>query len=380
MTASDKGESGSISDGYLTSHDDSILADLELEQIESEDEDSQSSPADYQIATYPADYTLEVLYQKWQHGEILVPEFQRRFVWKRPQASKLVESFLVGLPVPAVFLYSERNTQKYLVIDGQQRLKSIFYYFEGYYGPERNERRSLFRLQGISETSQFHNRCFDELREEDQRRLKNAVLRAFIVQQLHPEDDTSMYHIFERLNTGATLLANQEIRNSIYHGSFSDFLEEINGLSRWREILGKEYPDPRKRDVELVLRFLAMRKSGSYRKPMKDYLSKFMHKNRWETRQTLRNSKRIFELTCESVVAHLGCKPFHLRAGLNAPVLDAVMIAFSDHLNELPKDIRERYENLKQDEDFARHTSNGTTDVDVVKGRLRQASAHLFDA
>jgi uncharacterized protein with ParB-like and HNH nuclease domain len=158
VTASDKGESGSISDGYLTSHDDSILADLELEQIESEDEDSQSSPADYQIATYPADYTLEVLYQKWQHGEILVPEFQRRFVWKRPQASKLVESFLVGLPVPAVFLYSERNTQKYLVIDGQQRLKSIFYYFEGYYGPERNERRSLFRLQGISETSQFHNR------------------------------------------------------------------------------------------------------------------------------------------------------------------------------------------------------------------------------
>ena len=113
---------------------------------------------------------------------------------------------------------------------------------------------------------------------------------------------------------------------------------------------------------------------------MKDYLSKFMHKNRWATRQTLRNSKRIFELTCESVVAHLGCKPFHLRAGLNAAVLDAVMIAFSDHLNEIPKDIRERYENLKQDEDFARHTGNGTTDVDVVKGRLRQASAHLFDA
>lgn len=364
----------------MTPKNDSIAFDLEMEPIGSEEEDSQSSPADYQIATYPADYTLEVLYQKWQHDEIQVPEFQRRFVWKRPQASKLVESFLVGLPVPAVFLYSERETQKYLVIDGQQRLKSIFYFFDGYFGAEKNGKRPVFRLQGINETSDFHNRCFDELREEDQRRLKNAVLRAFIVQQLHPEDDTSMYHIFERLNTGGTLLANQEIRNCIYHGSFSDFLEEVNAHAQWREILGKEYPDPRKRDVELVLRFLAMRKPGFYRKPMKDYLSRFMQKNQRAKESTLRNNKLVFERTCEAIIAHLGRKPFHVRAGLNAAVLDAVMTAFSNNLNKIPVDIRERYETLKQDEEFARNTSNGTTDVDVVRGRLRQAATHLFDA
>jgi len=73
------------------------------------------------------EYTLEGLHQKWKAEEILIPDFQRRFVWKQVQASKLIESFLVGLPVPAVFLYTERKSQKFFVIDGQQRLKSIFY-------------------------------------------------------------------------------------------------------------------------------------------------------------------------------------------------------------------------------------------------------------
>jgi len=84
--------------------------DLELEPITSEDEDYESAPPDYQILTYPADFTLEVLHQKWKADEILIPDFQRKFVWKQVQASKLIESFLVGLPVPAVFLYTERKS------------------------------------------------------------------------------------------------------------------------------------------------------------------------------------------------------------------------------------------------------------------------------
>ena len=70
--------------------------DLELEPITSEDEDYESAPSDYQITTYPADYTLEGLHQKWQKHEIVIPEFQRGFVWKQVQSSKLIESFLVG--------------------------------------------------------------------------------------------------------------------------------------------------------------------------------------------------------------------------------------------------------------------------------------------
>lgn len=354
--------------------------DLELESVDSEEEDYESAPPDYQIATYPADYTLEVLHQKWKSNEIEIPKFQRRFVWKQTQASKLIESFLVGLPVPAVFFYSERRSQKYLVIDGQQRLKSIFFYFEGYYGPERGGVRPVFRLKGLNQQSQFHNRAFEDLLDEDKRRLKNAVLRTFIVQQLDPENDTSMYHIFERLNTGGTLLANQEIRNCVYHGKFASFLDEINGLEDWRRILGKKEPDTRKKDVELILRFLAMRDPNSYKNPMKDFLSKFMLKNKDPKKKTLRSNRDLFERTCRSVVSELGEKPFHVRAGLNAAVFDAVMIAFSHHLDSIPKDVRKRYSRLIKDAGFEKNTRSSTTNVEVVHRRFRQATSQLFDA
>ncbi|MGH8615445.1 MAG: hypothetical protein ACREYF_26340 [Gammaproteobacteria bacterium] len=219
---------------------------------------------------------------------------------------------------------------------------------------------------------------FEDLRDEDKRRLKNAVLRAFVVQQLDPADDTSMYHIFERLNTGGTLLTNQEIRNCVYHGNFISFLSDINVLPKWRRILGKDLPDSRRKDIELLVRFFAMRDISAYKKPMKDFLSKFMRKNRDATPEVLTASQKIFERTCDAVIESLGDKPFHVRAGLNAAIFDAVMTAFSKHLDEIPIDIKDRYTRLTKDKDFDTNTRNGTTDVDTVRQRLSQAEILLF--
>nr|VFK58640.1 MAG: Protein of unknown function DUF262 [Candidatus Kentron sp. UNK]VFK68502.1 MAG: Protein of unknown function DUF262 [Candidatus Kentron sp. UNK] len=352
--------------------------DLEFEPIISEDEDYESAPPDYEINTYPADFTLEVLHQKWKAGDILIPDFQRRFVWKQVQASKLIESFLVGLPVPAVFLYRERKSQKSLVIDGQQRLKSIFFFFEGYFGSEVRGARRVFSLTGLSPKSAFSGKKFEDLPEEDKRRLKDSVLRSFIVQQLDPNDDTSMYHIFERLNTGGTLLTNQEIRNCVFHGDFIRFLEEINENSAWKSILGKSVPDTRRKDIELIVRFLAMRDIDAYKRPMKDFLSRFMKKNRNASKEVLEGNRRIFTQTCQKVVGSLGEKPFHIRSGLNAAVFDAVMVAFSKHLDAIPEDIGDRYLHLKDNKEFDRYTRNWTTDVETVKERFRLAETELF--
>nr|VFJ47760.1 MAG: Protein of unknown function DUF262 [Candidatus Kentron sp. FW]VFJ62294.1 MAG: Protein of unknown function DUF262 [Candidatus Kentron sp. FW] len=356
-----------------------VSTDLELEPITSEDEDYESAPPDYEITTYPADFTLEVLHQKWKAEEIRIPDFQRDFVWKQVQASKLIESFLVGLPVPAVFLYKERKSQKSLVIDGQQRLKSIFFFFEGYFGPKaRGTRRRVFSLKGLSPDSPFHDRSFEDFSKEDQLRLKNAVLRAFIVQQFGPDDDTSMYHIFERLNTGGTLLTNQEIRNCVFHGNFIEFLEEINQDPEWKSILGKRVPDTHRKDIELIVRFFAMRDISAYKKPMKDFLSRFMKKNRDASKEVLQESREIFTQTCRTVIESLGEKPFHIRSGLNAAVFDAVMIAFSRHLKEIPEDISIRYSRLKDNEEFDKHTRNWTTDIETVKARFQLAETKLF--
>src|SRR4051812_2571353 len=110
--------------------------DVEFDDSAAELADRQSSPPRYEIATYPADFTLEGLHAKWNAGDLVIPPFQRKFVWSQAQASKLIESFLVGLPVPAIFLYTERSSEKSLVVDGQQRLRTVFYFFDGSFGEE----------------------------------------------------------------------------------------------------------------------------------------------------------------------------------------------------------------------------------------------------
>ena len=355
-------------------------ADIEFERLRSEDDDYESAPPDYEINTYPADFTLEVLHQKWKAKDIEIPPFQRQFVWRQIQASKLIESFLVGLPVPAVFLYAERKSQKFLVIDGQQRLRSVFYYFEGFFGEEKKGKRDVFQLKGLSEKSRYAGKLFEDLEDADKRRLRNSVLRSFIVQQLDPGDDTSIYHLFERLNTGGTLLANQEIRNCVYRGSFNELIHDLNATAEWRSILGKPEPDSRQKDVELILRFYGLLDITHYSKPMKDFLSRFMKANRDPSPIVLAKFKSLFVDTCRAVIRSLGERPFHVRAGLNTAVFDSVMVAFAHNLSCIPANIKDRYGMLLRDEGYVKHTSSGTTDEDVVKSRFETAARILAGA
>jgi len=363
---------------YLLKH--SQPEDIELEEIESEEEDYESAPAEYDVATYPADFTLEVLNDKWKSGDIEVPRFQREFVWKQTQASKLIESFMVGLPVPAVVIYTQRKSQKYLVIDGQQRLKSIFYFLEGYFGGEDEQKRGVFRLEGLSQKSKWYKKTFAEFDEPDQRKLKNSVLRAFIVQQLDPQDDTSVYHIFERLNTGGTLLTNQEVRNCVYGGKFNDLLNDLNANASWRSILGRAKEDSRQKDKELMLRFFALQGENikTYEKPLKDFLNKFMRRNRNPTDEMLPKMRSTFEKTCAVVAGTLGKKPFHIKAGLNSAVFDSVMVAFSSHLQNVPKDIEGRFKALVTSPDYLKLVRSGTTDDETVRKRFELAQKSLF--
>ncbi len=356
-----------------------ISTDLDLESVSSEDEDYTSSPADFQITTYPADYTLETLHERWLAGDIVIPEFHRNFVWKPVQSSRLIESFLIGLPVPPVYVFTERPSQKFLVIDGQQRLKTIFYFFQGCFGEGSPNEKKEFRLTGLNPSGRYNGRTFDELWPEDQIRLRDSVLRTFIIQKIDPSDTTSAYHIFERLNLGGTPLSNQEIRDCLYYGPFTDSLSRLNLLPEWRKILGKEEPDSRKRDLELLVRFMAMRNDSSYRKPMKDFLSRFMNNQQHASESVLAQDEDVFRATCTKVLDTLGEKPFHIRAGFNSAVFDAVMVAFSENLGGVPRDIQNRYQRLLEDEEFLTRASNQTTDANAVWQRFSKARSILFD-
>ena len=360
------------------------LVESGLESVESEEVDLGTSPPGYEILTFPADYTLEGLVAKYKKGQIKVPGFQRKFVWTISQASKLIESFLLGLPVPAIFLYTDSADNTLQVIDGQQRLLSIVYFFDGYFGQEEGGKRTVFSLKGLNEESPYLDKTYAQIAEIDQaaiNRLNDSVLRAFVMKQLNPADDTGIYHVFERLNTGGTQLASQEIRNCVYHGAFNDLISELNSDSNWRKIFGKIAPDKRQRDAELILRFLALRfKGDKYDKPMKDFLSKFMATHRGDAPNTLEDYKTTFQSATKAVVDHLGEKPFNIRSGLNAAVYDSVLTAFSKNLNRIPTDIKKRFKSLVQDDAFLRLVTSGTTAKEVVVSRLSIAERQLFGA
>ncbi len=158
---------------------------IELESIPSETADARSSVSLYKIVSYPADFTLRVLYEKWRDEELIVPKFQRKFVWTASQASRLIESFLMGLPVPEIFLYNEPS-QKQIIIDGHQRLKSVFSFFDGVLPDGRP-----FYLRDVNQ--RWQGKTYEELEEADRRRIRDSVLRSIFVEQLDPRDVTSIY-------------------------------------------------------------------------------------------------------------------------------------------------------------------------------------------
>ena len=102
----------------------SVEEELLIEEPELSDDD-ETQDIRYDIMTYPADYTVKGLYEKWQSEQLLIPDFQRHYIWNQTQASRLIESFLLGLPIPQIFLYRDRSDPKLTVIDGQHRLGTI---------------------------------------------------------------------------------------------------------------------------------------------------------------------------------------------------------------------------------------------------------------
>jgi uncharacterized protein with ParB-like and HNH nuclease domain len=341
--------------------------------IESETDEGDVSVT-YDIATYPSDFTLSGIAQMWKDGDIEIPEYQRGFVWTIKQSSLLIDSFLSGLPVPPVFFYVDEK-HKNLVIDGQQRILSVVFYMEGYFGHESTHgKRQVFRLTGLDEKSKYSEKRFEDLGESDQRKLKQAVLRAVNIRQLSPiGESTSTYHIFERLNTGGTPLKPQEIRNCVFMGGFSKALKEANKDPNWRKILGKKTLDRHQKDVELILRVFALSgASEKYEKPMKEFLNYSMKNNENGETAKAKNFLDAFPAVCKAVVSTLGEKPFHLRGPINVSALDSVICVLIENHNSVGKiDLRSVYVALKNDENFKRLTSINTTDPKNVQDRIR---------
>lgn len=342
-------------------------------------EDDENVNVEFDITSYPSDNTIRGLVDMFNRGDITIPDFQRGFVWNIKQASLLVESFLIGLPVPPVFFYVDDENRN-LVIDGQQRLMSLVYFFEGFFGTENAKgKRQVFKLSGLNEKSKYYNKTFKELDDKDKRKLEIAVLRAINIRQLSPtNENTCVYHIFERLNTGGTPLSHQEIRNCVFRSQFLKDLRQLNLNEDWRTIICRPVPDKKQRDIELLLRVYGLvNYLDKYEKPMKEFLNKVALWNKNIPSEDFQAFATKFNDTCSYIRSTLRPKPFSIRGPLNTSMLDSIFYVVYHNLGNLPDDFSDRYESMINKHEFFNLTSLGTTDEKTIKERIKFVTHHL---
>lgn len=351
------------------------------EELKTEEELDEAPFIEFDISVSPADPTLELLASKVRDRDIIVPFYQRKFVWKIEQASRLIESFLMGLPVPQVFLYVNDDGQLE-IIDGQQRIMSVKYFFEGYFGePDQHGRRQIFKLKGLSERSEYNGKTFEQLAVRDQRRLRNTSLRAIHIKQLKPSlRNDSVFHIFERLNTGGTQLRPQEIRNAVYRGKIVDELKRLNDNDNWRSILGLSHADKNQRDVEIILRLFSLFENWqNYEKPMLRYLNYQMRDNRDFDSQRANRFAERFPRIASLVNSNLK-RPFRPRGVINSAMLEAIMLALMEADGATSSQLNSAYDTLSNDTPFDKYLRGATTDTLTVKERVKRAKEILENA
>jgi hypothetical protein len=290
-------------------------------------------------------------------------------VWTLQQASRFVESLLLGLPVPGVFL-SRDEESRHLVIDGQQRLKSLLYFIQGIFRPSGRE----FALSGLE--SRFNGSTYKSLDSEDKRRLNDSIIHATVLRQDHPDDgNSSIYFVFERLNTGGLQLQPQEIRTALYHGPFNNLLHQLNTNQDWRSLFGPVHS--RRRDQELILRFLAFYfESECYEKPLKKFLNTFMGANRYLKVYSAEVISSIFEDTVVTINRNIGSKALKPKRALNAAIVDSLMVGVARNLRQGqldPNQLADQYERLRKSKDYQSFTETATTDEETVRQRLALA-------
>lgn len=351
----------------------------ELELNRGDERDDDIVTIQYDITSYPSDYTLRGLYHMFKNGDITIPDYQRGYVWSIKQASLLIESFLIGLPVPPIFLYVD-DENKNLVIDGQQRLLSVVFFMDGFFGEETpSGKKQIFKLSGLKPDNKYYNKRFTELPDKDKRKLESSVLRAINIRQLSPKGETTcVYHIFERLNTGGTPLKPQEIRNCVFRSVFLKRLSELNKNKNWRNIINKQNPVKNQTDVELILRIYGLTYYlDEYEKPMKEFLNKISEKN-MKFSSNIDNFCDSFIKTAEYIDRNLRQKPFNVRGPFNTSLFDSVFCNILKNIDRLPQNLPQLFEELILDSTFIDYTTSATTDEKILTERFKYVEKYLF--
>lgn len=369
-----------IEEDYTRQSDHKEIEDeyqLTLDTGVEDDSLQESSSPSFLITSYGADYPVDTLVKRMKGEAFFIPKFQRKFVWSQRHASRFIESLLMGLPVPGIFLYKESESGKHLVVDGQQRLRSLQFFYTGTF------KEKVFRLIGVNK--KWEGKKYDDLDPSEQLKLDDSIVHATIFQQDEPKQSLkSLYFVFERINSGGIRLSPQEIRNCISESAVLDAVKELNTNASWRSIFGERL-NSRLKDEELILRALAMfSRREKYSSPMRDFLNSFAadDENRMAS-SDIKEASEIFARAISLVDEALGKSAFRPQRALNAAVFEAVMVGLMERLRESVSEPQKEsfilsYKSLLSSESFVKATSRATAQEEAVKTR-QLASIKAFE-
>lgn len=357
-----------------------------IEDIEDDEMDDYSDDSLFNISSWGADLSFRELVAMYKDNELAKPELQRKYVWDKNEASRFIESILIGLPVPSIFL-AQSGSQK-LIVDGYQRIMTVYDYIEGIFSADKK----IFKLSNSDKINKrWKNKAFSELSVDEQRKIKSSTIHAIIFEQKKPENDnTSLYQIFERINTSGRTLVPQEIRNCVYQGSFNSMLFELNENKYWRELFGTNKPDKRMRDMEYILRFFVMKtdevlSNTSKQISLKKFLNDFMNEHKDD--KTIDRYKKDFNKTIQLIYKHIGLNAFKnysrgkFHSKFHPTIFDSIMVATFLASNKgcnIGNITNKKHKKLLTNEKFKQAISIRTTNVENIKKRISIAMEILF--
>lgn len=232
--------------------------EIDVDVTEESDNSTDSKIERYQINTFTQDRAIETLLKWYKNGKLILPEFQREFVWSYSNSCRLIESILLNLPIPNIFLFKIKDTEgeKFLLIDGLQRITTINQYVEGTW--IQGDVSKKFRVQSPNE--KWNRKTFDKLADEDQQFIYDYSIGTTIFESSSGNEiDQSnvIFSVFERINTGSERLSDQEIRNAVYGGELLSVLKDVASNADYSDLIEKDGSlQKRGKNIELMLRFI----------------------------------------------------------------------------------------------------------------------------
>jgi hypothetical protein len=248
-----------------------------------------------------ADRSLSELHRWYKSGRIIIdPEWQRNYVWDLSRASKLIESFLLDIPVPVVY-FAKTNSGKYEVIDGLQRMTSVFNFFDNKY-----------KLQNLDFLIEYKGKSFQQLPTEIQNKLEDSILRSFELSDSHGDIH---FVVFERLNTGGIKLNDMEIRNCLYRGSLNSLIKDLAKNENFKKAINQKGFDKRMHDRALILRFLAFYERTHLKCTfgLKRFLNEFLDTYKDTNDEKIAEYRKAFEKCMKACLTVFGDSSFRLK-------------------------------------------------------------------